>query len=80
MEVISIERSTYEELHPRLTPAPYQGALNLHFAFILGRIALIFQNPLPITTFFRNFADESAKLLRFGKKRNKFLCFALNFS
>ena len=29
MEVISIERSTYEELHPRLTPAPYQGTLNV---------------------------------------------------
>ena len=39
MEVISIERSTYEvidfvaslveELHPRLTPAPYQGTSNV---------------------------------------------------
>ena len=31
------------------------------FAFILGRIALIFQNPLPVTTFFRNFADSKTK-------------------
>jgi len=29
---------------------------------------------------FRNFAEKSAKLLRLGKKRNEFLCFALNFS
>jgi hypothetical protein len=29
MEVILIERSTYEELHPRLTPAPYQGTSNV---------------------------------------------------
>jgi len=29
MEVITIERSTYEELHPRLTPAPYQGTSNV---------------------------------------------------
>ena len=29
MEVISIERSTYEELHPRLTQAPYQGTSNV---------------------------------------------------
>ena len=29
MEVISIERCTYEELHPRLTPAPYQGTSNV---------------------------------------------------
>ena len=29
MEVVSIERSTYEELHPRLTPAPYQGTSNV---------------------------------------------------
>jgi probable phosphoglycerate mutase len=30
--------------------------------------------------FFRNFANKLAKLLRLGKKRNVFLCFALNFS
>ena len=29
---------------------------------------------------FRNFAENSAKLLRLGKKRNTFLGFALNFS
>jgi len=29
---------------------------------------------------FRNFAIKMAKLLRLGKKRNKFLCFALDFS
>jgi len=29
MEVILIERSTYEELHPRHTPAPYQGTSNV---------------------------------------------------
>jgi hypothetical protein len=28
------------------------------FAFILGRIALIFQNPLSFTSFFRIFATE----------------------
>ena len=28
----------------------------------------------------QNFATKVAKLLRFGNKRNKFLCFALNFS
>ena len=28
------------------------------FSFILGRIALIFQNPLFFTSFFRNFALE----------------------
>ncbi|MBR5325355.1 MAG: hypothetical protein IKU49_02545 [Prevotella sp.] len=28
------------------------------FAFILGRIALIFQNPLFFTSFFRNFAEK----------------------
>jgi hypothetical protein len=30
-------------------------------AFIYGRIALIFQNPLPVTTFFRNFAAKFYK-------------------
>ncbi len=29
---------------------------------------------------FRNFAIRMAKLLRLGKKRTKFLCFALDFS
>ena len=38
MEVISIERSTYEELHPRLTPAPYQGTSNvLQMKVMAGR-------------------------------------------
>ena len=31
-------------------------------------------------SFVRNFADESAKLLRLGKKKNKFFCFALDIS
>ena len=42
--------------YPCIIAAPYQGALNPRLAFITGRNALIFQNPLPITTFFRNFA------------------------
>ena len=50
------------------------------FAFISGRNALIFQNPSFVTDFFRNFAIKMANLLRLGKKRNKFLCFALDFS
>ena len=33
------------------------GALNPCIAFILGRIALIFQNCFTFTTFFRNFAN-----------------------
>ena len=45
-------------------------------AFILGRIALIFQNPLPVTTFFRNFAIKMAKLLQLGIK-NKCIYFVL---
>ena len=50
-------------------------------AFITGRIALIFQNPLFFTTFFRNFAPKIvANLLCLGKKETKFLCFALDFS
>ena len=31
-------------------------------------------------SFVRNFADELAKLLRLGKKKNKFFCFALDIS
>ena len=36
--------------------------------------------PFAFLSFFRNFAIKIAKLLRLGKKRNKFLCFALDFS
>ena len=61
--------------YPCIIAAPYQGALNPRLAFILGRIALILQNPLFFTSFFRNFATKVAKLLRLGKKRNKFLLF-----
>jgi hypothetical protein len=31
-------------------------------------------------SFFCNFAIKMAKLLRLGKKKNKFFCFALDFS
>jgi hypothetical protein len=47
------------------------------FAFILGRIALILQNPLFFTSFFRNFANKLAKLLRLSNK-NKSICFVLH--
>ena len=30
--------------------------------------------------FFSNFAEKSAKILRLGKKKNEFFCFALDFS
>jgi len=43
-------------------------------------VALILQNCFSKSTFFRNFADKSAKLLRLDKKRNEFLCFVLDFS
>ena len=33
-----------------------------------------------VTIFFCNIAIKMAKLLRLGKKRNEFLCFALDFS
>ena len=101
MEVVSIERSTYEVIglplrsskncwraskassqrwrrwlnevtiwqpnsftnppqfvYPCIIAAPYQGALNPHFAFISGRNALIFQNRFAFTSFFRNFAAD----------------------
>ena len=88
MEIISIERSTYEELltsfnsfvtqmktmagrgtdkrlgewlYPCIIAAPYQGTLNPRLAFITGRIALIFQNPLFFTSFFRNFAGNNLR-------------------
>ena len=32
-----------------------------------------------VPMFFRNFATKVAKLLRLDKKRNKFLCFVLDF-
>ena len=41
------------------------------FAFISGRIALIFQNSFAFTSFFRNFAIEIARLLRLGKKKKR---------
>ena len=57
---------------PQFAFSPYLNFLILpRLAFIIGRIALIFQNPLPITTFFRNFAIEIAKLLRLGKKKKR---------
>ena len=34
----------------------------------------------PGAPLFRNFANKLANLLRLGKKKNKFFCFALNFS
>jgi hypothetical protein len=67
-------------------PPQFAFSPNLNFpvfpriAFITGRIALIFQNPLFFTTFFRNFADKSAKLLRLGKKETSLFVFALDFS
>ena len=42
----------------------------------VGRIALILQNPLFFTSFFRNFAIKMAKLLQLGIK-NKWICFVL---
>jgi hypothetical protein len=36
--------------------------------------------PFAFLSTFRNFANKLAKLLRLGKKRNEFLCFALDFS
>ena len=36
--------------------------------------------PFAFLSFFRNFAIKIAKLLHLGKKRKKFLCFALDFS
>jgi len=33
-----------------------------------------------LSIIFRNFANKLAKFLRLGKKRNEFLCFALDFS
>jgi hypothetical protein len=41
--------------YPCIIAAPYQGALNPHFAFISGRIALISQNRFAFTSFFPNF-------------------------
>jgi len=60
-------------------------------AFITGRIlalasvsekrlALIFQNPLFFTTFFRNFAVFDGEITPSRQKKNKFFCFALDFS
>jgi len=43
---------------------------------ILGNI----QINLVICSVYTNFAIEMAKLLGFGKKKNKIFCFALNFS
>jgi hypothetical protein len=37
--------------------------------FISGRIALIFQKPLPITTFFRNFAIKDGELTLSRQKK-----------
>jgi len=48
--------------------------------FVSALSALILQNPSIVTTFFRNFANKMANLLHLGKKRNEFLCFALDFS
>ena len=36
--------------------------------------------PFAFLSFFRNFANKLAKLLRLGKKKNEFFCFALDFS
>ena len=38
------------------------------FCLFLGRIALIFQNPLFFTSFFRNFANKLANLRALGMK------------
>ena len=53
--------------YPCIIAAPYQGTLNPRIAFITGRIALIFQKPLPITTFFRILALFERKLFRFAQ-------------
>ena len=47
--------------YPCIIAAPYQGALNPRFAFITGRIALIFQNRFTFTSFFRNFAGNNLR-------------------
>ena len=43
-------------------------------------VALMFHHRLATSALFRTFAIKVAKFLRLGKKRNKFLCFALDFS
>ena len=66
--------------YPCIIAAPYQGALNPLFAFISGRIALIFQNRSLLQAFLVTLPLGMANLLRLGKKKNEFFCFALDFS
>ena len=43
------------------------------------RCRFLFEH-LAVSMFFRNSAIKIAKILRLGKKKNKFFCFALVFS
>jgi hypothetical protein len=43
--------------------------LFLYFAFILGRIALILQNPLLFTSFFRNFDHQDGEITSSRQKK-----------
>ena len=67
---------------PQFAFSPYLNFLVLpRFAFISGRIALIFQNRFAFTSFFRNFALLSANLLSTRKKKQTSLfCSSLVFS
>ena len=55
--------------YPCIIAAPYQGALNPLFAFISGRIALIFQNRFAFTSFFSNFAIGNGELTPSRQKK-----------
>ena len=47
---------------------------------LLQSYELFLEQTIKFTDYFWNFSDESAKLFRLGKKKNEFLCFALDFS
>ena len=50
------------------------------YVWCMQLLQIFLGKKLENTRFFRNFVIKITKLLRLGKKKNEFFCFALDFS
>ena len=82
MEVISIERSIYEELLTSffVLCSTFRNLALPARSYCNSEMKRKASFSFAFHSFFRNFAIKMANLLRLDKKRNKFLCFVLDFS